>query len=96
MERSRMIRRAQNSNRRIVKMTFVLTKAISREPVTHRVSDCIFKSMSCTSLYKCEPNVNHRNRVQASIVDRRSELWLSLGVMVSIKRISSVLDHPLR
>ena len=40
MERSRMIRRAQNSNRRIVKMTFVLTKAISREPVTHRVSDC--------------------------------------------------------
>ena len=33
--------------------------------------------------------MNHRNRVQASIVDRRSELWLSLGVMVSIKRISS-------
>ena len=40
---TRMIRRAQNSNRRIVKMTFVLTKAISREPVTHRVSDCILK-----------------------------------------------------
>ena len=43
MERSRMIRRAKNSNRRIVKMTFVLTRAFSREPVTHRVSDCILK-----------------------------------------------------
>ena len=43
MNITRMIRRAQNSNRRIVKMTFVLTKAISREPVTHRVSDCILK-----------------------------------------------------
>ena len=59
-----IILRAWNSNRRIVKMTFVLTKAFER--TCHSSGKWLYiKNMSCTPLYKCEPNVNHRNRVQA-------------------------------